>query len=208
MPLYRRNGTLLNPDASFEGKDGVQHLTGWIKTASAEELTEEGIEVLTEQPRPEDRFYYVTDNGDGTYTAASRDLTLTIAAARATRIALCWSVMTSKMQDASFSVSTSAGMFNFGMDDTSRDNMDKALMGVALAITPNPRPWTPKGQSAPVMLTHDDLKEIGRQMGAKYDSFVQAYLMKKAAIKQATGADDRATLAMIESYDVVSGWPT
>lgn len=206
--IYRRDGKVMNPDAGFEGRDGVQHMPGWLRTASPQELVDEGIEILAEQPRPDDRFFIVTDNGDGTYGAIPRDLAPVIAAARESRIALCWSAMTSKMQEASFSVSTSAGQLTFGLDDTSRDNMDKALMGVALAITPNPRPWTPKGQTSPVLLTHDDLKEIGRQMGAKYDSFVQAYLLKKAAIKQAAGATDRETLSLIESFDVTTGWPT
>ena len=94
------------------------------------------------------------------------------------------------------------------VDDGSRDNIDKALMGVALNITPNPRPWTPKGATSPILLTHDDIKDIGRQIGARYDAFIQVYLTKKANIKATVGANDRATLAAIESYDATGGWPT
>jgi len=208
MPLYRRNGQTLNPDASFIGNDDVQHLAGWLRTASAEELVAEGITVIEPQPRPDDRFYYVHDNGDGTYTTTPRDMTPVIAAARETRIALCWSLMAAKLQADTVSVATSAGTHAYGMDDGSRDNVDKALMGVALNITPNPRTWTPKGATSPVMLTHDDIKEIGRQIGARYDAFMQAYFVHKAALKQVVGANDRATLAAIENYDVLTGWPT
>ena len=42
--------------------------------SSAEEKASIGITEVVEQTRPDDRFYWVTDNGDGTYTSNPKDL--------------------------------------------------------------------------------------------------------------------------------------
>ena len=63
--MFLLNGTPLPPDQPFE-HDGVQYPSNWLRLASQEEKAAIGI---TEQPdpvRPDDRFYWVDGNNQGT----------------------------------------------------------------------------------------------------------------------------------------------
>jgi hypothetical protein len=65
----------LSLDTPFE-HDGVQYPANWLRLATPEEREAIGITEVPEQPRPDDRFYWVSgpdDNGD--YTAVPKDLT-------------------------------------------------------------------------------------------------------------------------------------
>lgn len=124
-----------------------------------------------------------------------------IAAARATRIAAAWDEMGRRLSLASVAVATSAGSHAYGLDEVTQSNIAKAALGVALGITPDPRPWTPKGATAPVMLSHADLTAVAAAVGAAYDAMVQAYLLHKAAIK-ALGSS-----SAVAAYDIGAGWP-
>lgn len=108
----------------------------------------------------------------------------------------------SRLAERAISVTTSAGTHTYGVDQKTRDNVKDVMFGVLLGATPNPRPWTPKGALAPVMLTHDDLKAVAGAIGNDYDAHVQAYLVHKAAISAAPD------LAAVMAYDITAGWPT
>jgi hypothetical protein len=99
------------------------------------------------------------------------------------------------------SVTTSAGTHDYGIDPDTQTNIRSVLLGVALGVTPNPRPWTPKGETVSVSLTHADLTLVGVMMMQAVDSYVQSYLTHKAAILSLT------TVAAVEQYDMTSGWP-
>jgi hypothetical protein len=63
--MFLINGTPLPLDQPFE-HDGVQYPSNWLRLASQEEKAAIGI---TEQPdpvRPDDRFYWVDGNNQGT----------------------------------------------------------------------------------------------------------------------------------------------
>lgn len=68
------NGNKFNPNAPFE-VDGVQYPSNWFSTASAEEKTALGISEVPDAVRPDDRFFYVEENADGSYTSTPKDLT-------------------------------------------------------------------------------------------------------------------------------------
>jgi hypothetical protein len=46
----------------------------WLQKSTPEERAEIGIIEVEEQPRPDDQYYWVQDNNDGTYTATPKDL--------------------------------------------------------------------------------------------------------------------------------------
>jgi hypothetical protein len=52
----------------------VQYPENWIALSTLQERQALGIQEFEEQQRPDDRFYFVTDNGDGTYSAVAKDL--------------------------------------------------------------------------------------------------------------------------------------
>lgn len=54
--------------------NGIQYPANWLNLSTPEEKLAIGITEVSEQPRPDDRYYWVTDNGDGTYTATPKDL--------------------------------------------------------------------------------------------------------------------------------------
>jgi hypothetical protein len=126
---------------------------------------------------------------------------IAITVAHSLRIAAAADRLASLMETGVVTVTTTAGTYNYGTDEGTQTNITQALIGVALAITPNPRPWTPKGARAPISVTHDDLRLIGGTLGARKDAMVAAYMAHKNAIRALTTAD------AVAAYDVTVGWP-
>jgi hypothetical protein len=71
--MFLLNGAPLPIDVPFEA-NGIRYPANWLRLASVEEREAIGITEVVEQPRPDDRYYWVTDNGDGTYTTTPKDL--------------------------------------------------------------------------------------------------------------------------------------
>ena len=71
--MFFLDGKPLPPDVPFE-HGGIRYPANWLRLSTAEEKAALGITEVAEQPRPDDRFYWVTDNGDGTYTAVPKNL--------------------------------------------------------------------------------------------------------------------------------------
>jgi len=71
--MFILNGQPLNPDLPFE-HDGIQYPANWLRLATPEERAAIGITEVPDYPRPDDRFYWVTQNPDGTYTATPKDI--------------------------------------------------------------------------------------------------------------------------------------
>jgi hypothetical protein len=72
--MFLLDGKVLQLDTPFE-HDGTSYPANWLRLASPEARTAIGITEVVEQPRPDDRFYWVSgpdDNGD--YTAIPKDL--------------------------------------------------------------------------------------------------------------------------------------
>lgn len=128
-------------------------------------------------------------------------LPVPIAALKETRIAEAWASMQARVMASSVSVATSAGIHQYGLDPVTQDNLQKALLAVFLGITPNPRPWTPKGAATPILITHDDVRTIAGSVGLAYDGYMQAYLAHKRGIMAADTAD------AVAACDLTQGWP-
>ena len=71
--MFLLNGKTISPDTSFTHAD-IQYPANWLRHASADEKAAIGISEIVEQPRPDERFFWVTDNGDGTFSATPKDL--------------------------------------------------------------------------------------------------------------------------------------
>lgn len=56
--------------------NGISYPANWLRLSTAKEKKELGITEITPQPRPDDRFYWVADNGDGTYTTTPKPVDL------------------------------------------------------------------------------------------------------------------------------------
>lgn len=124
----------------------------------------------------------------------------TLTAVRTDWVNRAWQRAMGEIEVAIVTVPTSHGDLLFGCDAVTQDNLQKAILGVLTGMTPNPRPWTPKGHLEPVMLTHDDIKAAASAVGARYDATIQAYLAHKAQIL----SSDHAALA---AYNLDTGWP-
>lgn len=66
--MFLLDGKMLPLDVAFE-TGGIKYPSNWLRLSTLEEKQAIGITEVAEQSRPDDRFYWVTDNGDGTYTA-------------------------------------------------------------------------------------------------------------------------------------------
>lgn len=62
------------PEGTAFEIDGVQYPANWLNLTTLEEKAAIGITEIPEQSRPNDKYYWVTDNGDGTFTATPKDL--------------------------------------------------------------------------------------------------------------------------------------
>ena len=62
--MFLLNGTRLQPGVAFTHGD-IQYPANWLNLSSLEEKQAIGIVEVEEQVRPDDRFYWVTDNGNG-----------------------------------------------------------------------------------------------------------------------------------------------
>lgn len=124
-----------------------------------------------------------------------------IADRKAQRIGEAWVTMQARLAAASVSVTTGAGTHQYGLDAVTQDNLQKALLGVLAGLSPSPRPWTPKGASSPISITHDEVKAIAGAVGLAYEAHVQGYLAHKRALVALT------TLAAVDAYDLGQGWP-
>ena len=71
--MFILNGRPLPLDTAFI-HDDIQYPANWLRLASQEEREAIGISELEYEPRPDDRFYWVNDNGNGTFNKSPKDL--------------------------------------------------------------------------------------------------------------------------------------
>lgn len=69
--MFLLDGKRLTPGVAFTHGD-IQYPANWLYLASAEDKAAIGITEVSEETRPDDRFYWVTDNNDGTYTSTAK----------------------------------------------------------------------------------------------------------------------------------------
>lgn len=71
--MFLLDGKVLQPGVAFE-HDDISYPANWLNLSTAAEKAAIGITEVPDQARPDDRFYWVTENADGTYTATPKDL--------------------------------------------------------------------------------------------------------------------------------------
>lgn len=71
--MFLLNNKKFNPYSFFE-VDGVQYPLNWFQSASPEEKAALGITEVPDPVRPDDKFFYVQENDDGTFTTVPKDL--------------------------------------------------------------------------------------------------------------------------------------
>ena len=71
--MYILDGKVLPLGVAFT-HDDIQYPDNWLQLSTEEDRTAIGITEVPDQSRPDDRFYWVTQNPDGSYTAVPKDL--------------------------------------------------------------------------------------------------------------------------------------
>ena len=72
--MFILDDRILQLDIPFE-HDGTSYPANWLRLATPEERAAIGITEVVEQPRPDDRFFWVSGpNLDGSWTAIPKDL--------------------------------------------------------------------------------------------------------------------------------------
>jgi len=67
------NGKTVQKGTAFTYNE-LQYPSNWLELSTDAEKETLGLTLIVETPRPDDRFYWVTDNGDGTYSKIPKDL--------------------------------------------------------------------------------------------------------------------------------------
>jgi len=68
------NGQMIGVNQPFT-YEGTSYPDNWIALATQKQKDALGLTEIPEYPRPDDQFYMVTQNDDGTYNASPKDLT-------------------------------------------------------------------------------------------------------------------------------------
>jgi len=71
--MFILDGRSLPLDTQFT-VDGITYPPNWLRLASPEDRARIGITEVPDYPRPDDRFYWVTQNADFTWNAIPKDL--------------------------------------------------------------------------------------------------------------------------------------
>jgi hypothetical protein len=71
--MFILDGRPLPLDTQFT-VDGITYPPNWLRLASPEDRARIGITEVPDYPRPDDRFYWVTQNADFTWNAIPKDL--------------------------------------------------------------------------------------------------------------------------------------
>ncbi len=71
--MFLLEGKPLALDVPFE-HEGIRYPANWLRLASVEEKEALGVIEVEDQIRPDDRFYWVSQNEDGSFTAVPKDL--------------------------------------------------------------------------------------------------------------------------------------
>ena len=71
--MFLLDGKRLQPGTAIT-HGGIQYPANWLNHASQQEKQAIGITEATEQSRPDDRFYWVTDNNNGTFSTIDKQL--------------------------------------------------------------------------------------------------------------------------------------
>lgn len=132
-----------------------------------------------------------------------------LAPIKSQRIAEAWAEHNRRVEAYIAMVPISGTPTPFGCDAVTRENViglnaliDKERGGLLPAGTiPNPRPFTPKGSTAPVQVSHADFALIGAMLASAKDAHYVAYATHKIALLAMTTAED------VTGYDITTGWP-
>lgn len=124
-----------------------------------------------------------------------------LATLKAGKIKAAWARCDALTQAGEVQVACAGGTYTFGTDRDTERNIQAVVVAVLAGIVPDPRPWTPRGEVAPIMVSNAELIAIGATIMARIDAMVQAYLTHKAAILALGDA------AAVAAYDLEAGWP-
>lgn len=125
-----------------------------------------------------------------------------ITEAQEEKINFCWNKMIELTETDYVAITTSAGKHNYGIDKTTRDNIQMALIGVLAGIVTGPKSWSPKGEVIPIELTPQEIGLVAGTIGNSYETYIQAYFVHKAAIKQLQTTEE------VINYDFTTNWPS
>lgn len=70
--MFLFNGKRVRPDVPFIDAEGIQYHS--INALTPQERADLGITEVQDPTRPDDRFYFVTENDDGTFLATPKGL--------------------------------------------------------------------------------------------------------------------------------------
>ena len=71
--MFKLDGKTLPQGVPFTHNE-IQYPANWLNLSTLEEKAAIGITEIPEQPRPDDRYYWVTANDDGSYSTTPKDI--------------------------------------------------------------------------------------------------------------------------------------
>jgi len=69
--MFLLNGSPLQVDVAFS-YNGISYPSNWLRLSTPEEKAALGITEIADQVRPDDRYYWVSQNSDGSFTATPK----------------------------------------------------------------------------------------------------------------------------------------
>lgn len=181
----------LPPDAP-EGTqpDFVQRPAGWVTSATPEELEDVGVVQAADPVRPDDTFYYVSENEDGSFSAVTKPIEML----RAT----IWNRIKDARKAHLDSGFTFAAM-HIDSDEASRALVVGAVLSAQIALltegtsTSWSKNWTMADNTVAV-LSASDMVAIGRALDQHVQSVYDRGVELRNAVNSATTLEDLLAL--------------
>lgn len=205
--MFVLNGKKLTPGMPFtigEGEDAIQYPGNWLQLATPEERAALGIKERPDPVRPDERFYFVTENKDGSLTVTPKpreqvnEMVWGWIKAERDRRAVGGFPLAIDGVTKWFHSDTFSRTQHLGLKDKARDLLAAGgAMGDPITILGQPVMWKTMDGSEVLItaqLAHDLIEAAGVQE-AKVFAAAKAH---KAALEAA--ADPAA-------YDYMTSWP-
>lgn len=90
--MFLLNGNPLQLDVPFT-HDDIQYPANWLRLSTQSDRKALGITERSEESRPDDRYYWVTGNKDGTFSTTPKDLEMIRSMRSGELKAACYSLL-------------------------------------------------------------------------------------------------------------------
>ena len=198
--MYLLDGKKINVDSAMT-IEGTQYPPGHFRDAEARDAA--GITEVPDPVRPDERFYFINENDDGSLTVTPK--------ATSSILDMLWGWITT-YRDTLMAAGCEVGVHWFHNDIKSRSQWERMTNRANNSAMLGADPYTISGQQVPwktmsgvfVPLTAGLIREVVAEFEVQEVTIFMVAEQHRDALAELAQADDVAGMA---AYDWHAGWP-